>query len=241
MSEQVTAAMLVIGNEILSGRTRDANIQTLAQRLSEIGVVLSEARVVPDIQERVVSALNELRTVYDYVFTSGGIGPTHDDITVDCVAKAFGLNVEVNSRAFEVLENHYGAKDFTEARQRMARIPAGAGLIDNPVSAAPGFVIENVYVMAGVPRIFDAMLANIVPVLRGGCVVLSETLTFMIPESQMAGPLGEVQGAHPKVDIGSYPFFQDGRVGVSVVLRCTDKSLLEAACDNVRDLAEDHA
>lgn len=231
MSEQksVTAAVVVIGNEILSGRTLDKNTNHIASKLTEHGVQLREARVVPDVLGKVVEAVNALRAEYDYVFTCGGIGPTHDDITVDCIAAAFGVPVEVNADAFARLEAHYGAGEFTEARQRMARIPAGATLIDNPVSTAPGFKIGNVHVMAGVPRIMHAMLDNVLVGLIGGAKMLSRTVSCAMPESEAAGVLGEVQARHSDVDIGSYPFFHSGNVGVSVVCRCVDETLLEAA------------
>jgi molybdenum cofactor synthesis domain-containing protein len=227
MNKQVSAAVLIIGNEILSGRTLDKNTNHIALKLAEKGIALREARVVPDVLERVVGAVNDLRADYDYVFTCGGIGPTHDDITVDCIAAAFGVEVEVNQAAYARLLAHYGEAEFTPARQRMARGPAGAGLIDNPVSAAPGFVMGNVYVMAGVPRIMQAMLDNVLIGLAGGAVVQSVTLTCSLPESELAGLLGDVQARFADVDIGSYPFFHSGNVGVSVVLRGVDASALE--------------
>lgn len=230
----VTAAVLIVGNEILSGRTLDKNTNHIASKLAEAGISVREARIVPDVLDKVAGAVNDLRAAYDYVFTCGGIGPTHDDITVDCIAAAFGVEVEVNGDAYARLENHYGEGEFTEARQRMARGPVGAGLIDNPVSAAPGFVIENVHVMAGVPRIMQAMLDNVIVGLEGGEVVQSVTLTCPIPESEIAGILSAVQEGFPAADIGSYPFFHSGNVGVSVVIRGIDKEILDAAAVAVK-------
>jgi len=225
--KQVTAAVLVIGNEILSGRTLDKNTQHIAQKLGDKGILVREVRVVPDVSAEIGAALNAMRARYDYVFTTGGIGPTHDDITVDAVSEALGVDAVVHEGAYARLLAHYGAADFTEARQRMARGPKGAGLIDNPVSAAPGFVVGNVYIMAGVPHIMQAMLDNVLAGLVGGALMQSITLTCAMPESEIAGLLGEVQAQYGGVDIGSYPFFQMGNVGVSVVLRGTDMGALE--------------
>lgn len=229
MDKQVKAAFVVIGNEILSGRTQDKNINYVALKLGEVGVILDEVRVIPDIEERIIATIHDLQDKVDYIFTSGGIGPTHDDITASCVAKAFGVPHEIDARAYDILEKHYGAAEFSPARQRMAMIPKGAGLIPNPVSAAPGFVIGNVYVMAGVPRIMQAMLDHVVQNLKGGAIIQSRTVTSFTPESKIALDLEEIQKRHMDVEIGSYPFFQDGKVGVSIVLRCTDESLLSAA------------
>ncbi len=229
----VTAAVLIIGNEILSGRTLDKNTNHIASKLTEHGVQLREARVVPDVLDRVKEAVNALRGEYDYVFTCGGIGPTHDDITVDCIAAAFGVDVEVHQGAYERLLAHYGQAEFTEARQRMARAPVGAGLIDNPVSAAPGLIVENVYVMAGVPRIMQAMLDNVLLTLKGGAQILSATVTCGLPESEAADVLGAVQARHKGVDVGSYPFFYSGAVGVSVVIRSSDEAALELVVEDV--------
>ncbi len=213
--------MLVIGNEILSGRTQDANINYLAKTMTEIGVRLSEARIVPDQEEIVVEAVNDLRRRYAYVFTSGGIGPTHDDITVDCIAKAFGVEVVEHPEARQILEDFYG-EQLTEARLRMARTPDGASLVVNPVSGAPGIKIENVYIFAGIPRIFRGMVDGIAGELRTGAKLLSHTIVVQSPESALAGLLLETQSNHPEVEIGSYPFQRPGGFGVSVVLRSTD-------------------
>ncbi len=225
----VTAAMLVIGNEILSGRTRDANMHFLAGRLTELGIRLREARVVPDIPEAIVAAVNDLRARHDYVFTSGGIGPTHDDITADCVAQAFGVGIDIQPEARRRLEAHYEAGMLNAARLRMARIPDGAALIDNPVSAAPGFRIGNVMVMAGVPAIFQAMVASVAPGLTGGDPLLSRTVIAQVPEGMVAEDLGALQRQFPDVDMGSYPAFRGGRASTAIVLRATDRARLDAA------------
>jgi molybdenum cofactor synthesis domain-containing protein len=227
----VTAAMLVIGNEILSGRTRDANMYYLAGKLTEIGIRLREARVVPDIEDTIITAVNELRARYDYVFTSGGIGPTHDDITADCIAKAFGVAIDVQAEARRRLEAHYEAGMLNAARLRMARIPDTATLIDNPVSAAPGFRIGNVMVMAGVPMIFQAMVASVAPTLTGGDRLLSRTVLAFVPEGAVAEDLGQLQQQYPDVDLGSYPAFRAGRASTAIVLRSTDKSRLDQAAE----------
>ncbi len=234
-----TAAMLVIGDEILSGRTRDANMHHLAGRLSAHGIDLCEVRIVADKQDAVVDALNALRSAWDHVFTSGGIGPTHDDITADCVAAAFGVGIDIRDDARAVLATNYpgGAADLTPARLRMARIPDGATLIDNPVSKAPGFRIGNVHVMAGVPKIFAAMLEGVVSELAGGAPLLSESVRIDRGESDVAEALGAIAARFDDVSIGSYPFQRDGRFGTNIVLRCPDRDRLDAATNEVRVLA----
>lgn len=226
-----TAAMLVIGDEILSGRTKDANMHHLAERLTEAGIDLKEARVVSDDPSAIIDAVNALRTSYDYVFTSGGIGPTHDDITADCVAKAFGVSIDVREDARALLQAHYdrNGQELNEARLRMARIPDGASLIDNPVSTAPGFALENVHVMAGVPRIFQAMVASVLPTLTGGAPLLSRTLRMFRGEGDLAGPLGKFAEQHPDLSVGSYPFQLDGKHGSNIVVRGQDPEKLESA------------
>src|SRR5262249_11029002 len=207
----ITAAILVIGDEILSGRTKDKNIGYIAEYLTNIGVDLREVRVVPDIEDEIVTALNALRYRYTYVFTTGGIGPTHDDITADCVAKAFGVSIDVDPRAKALLLTRIAEKDLNEARLRMARIPKGADLILNKVSAAPGFRIGNVHVMAGVPSIMQAMLDEVTPTLVTGAHMLSETVRADAREGYIGTELGEIAKAHPQTTIGSYPFFDEGR------------------------------
>ena len=225
----VTAALLVIGDEILSGRTKDKNIGYIADYLTSIGIRLSEVRIVSDVTGEIIAAVNALRQSYDYVFTTGGIGPTHDDITADAVAQAFGVSIDVDPRAVAVMEKRYGPGEFTPARKRMARIPDGAELVANSVSAAPGFMIENVIVMAGVPRVMHVMLDDVVSRLRTGAKMLSRTVRVERPEGLVAPGLGQVQEAHPDVQMGSYPFYEKDLLGTHVVLRSIDESLLSDA------------
>jgi molybdenum cofactor synthesis domain-containing protein len=229
MSETVTAAILVIGDEILSGRTKDKNIGYIAEYLTNIGVDVREVRVVPDIEVEIVTALDALRHRYTYVFTTGGIGPTHDDITADCVAKAFGVSIDVDPRARAMLLTRIAEKDLNEARLRMARIPAGADLIVNKVSSAPGFRIGNVHVMAGVPSIMQAMLDEVAPTLKTGIRMLSETVRADLREGDIGGPLGAIAKAHPETTIGSYPFQEDGRPNTNIVVRARDPQKLALA------------
>jgi len=228
-TQPVTAAILVIGDEILSGRTKDKNIGYIAEYLTNIGVDVKEVRVVPDLEGEIVTALNALRDRYTYVFTTGGIGPTHDDITADCVAKAFGVSIGVDARARALLLTRIAEKDLNEARLRMARIPAGADLILNKVSAAPGFRIGNVHVMAGVPAIMQAMLDEIAPTLRTGVKMLSESVRADLREGDIGTQLGEIAKAHPDVMIGSYPFQDEGRPNTNVVVRSRDAQKLALA------------
>lgn len=229
----VTAALVVIGNEVLSGRTRDANVQTFAKTLGARGVRLKEVRMIADDKAAIVNAVNALRDVYDYVFTTGGIGPTHDDITTDSVAAAFGRPVELNEEAVRRLRYHYGKQTINDARLRMARIPEGAELVDNPVSHAPGYRIENVFVMAGVPRIAQAMLDTVKDQLRGGAPVQSRAVTAYIKEGDIAEPLANIQARFPDVEIGSYPFVRGDRLGTSVVCRGIDAVRAEAVAEEV--------
>ncbi len=226
-----TAAMLVIGDEILSGRTRDSNMHFLAQELTKHGIDLKEVRVVADDAGSIVSATQALRDAYDYVFTSGGIGPTHDDITADCIACAFGVSIGVRDDARAILAERYErmGTELNEARLRMARIPDGARLIDNPVSGAPGFSIGNVHVMAGVPAVFEAMVASVLPQLAGGAPLVSQTVRFDRPEGDIAGPLARLAEEYPALSIGSYPFIQNGAYGANIVIRGSDASLVNEA------------
>jgi molybdenum cofactor synthesis domain-containing protein len=226
----VTAAILVIGDEILSGRTKDKNIGYIAEYMTGLGVDVREVRVVPDVEAEIVAALNALRARYSHVFTTGGIGPTHDDITADAVAKAFGVSIDVDPRAVEMLLERIPRADLNEARLRMARIPAGATLIENSVSKAPGFTIGNVHVMAGVPNIMQAMLDALAPRLRTGKAILSRSIPAGLKEGDIAAPYGAVQSQFPDVSMGSYPGFQDG-IGytTTLVLRARDEARLDAA------------
>ncbi len=225
-----TAAMLVIGDEILSGRTRDSNMHHLAGALTVHGIRLAEARVVADDPAQIKSAVQALSAGYDHVFTSGGIGPTHDDITADAVAAAMGAAIDIRDDARAVLQAHYDrqGQELNTARLRMARIPEGASLIDNPISAAPGFTIGNVHVMAGVPVIFEAMVASIMPTLTGGPPMLSQSLRIVRGEGDVAAPLGQLAAEHPEVSIGSYPFHRDGVHGTNIVVRSQDGAAVDA-------------
>lgn len=231
MAEIVTAAMLVIGDEILSGRTKDKNIGHLADVMTAIGIDLKEVRIVPDEEDEIVAAVNAVRARYTYVFTTGGIGPTHDDITADSISKAFGVPCEYDAKAYQMLEASYIKREmeFTEARKRMARMPRGAEHIDNPVSLAPGFRIGNVHVMAGVPAIFQAMLDNVVPTLKTGTKLISATVHCPFGEGVIGGPLAEIQKAHPDTIIGSYPKYLDGKFWTELVVRARTQEALDAA------------
>jgi len=226
-----TAAMLVIGDEILSGRTRDSNMHYLAGELTKLGIDLHEVRVVRDDPASIVAAVKALSAAYDSVFTSGGIGPTHDDITAEHVARAFGRPIAVREDARALLAAHYAARgqQLNEARLRMARIPEGAVLIDNPISAAPGFSIENVHVMAGVPAIFQAMVASLLPRLTGGAPLLSQTLEIRRGEGDIAGPLADLAARYADLSIGSYPFIREGCYGAHIVIRGSDGARVDAA------------
>ena len=234
MSERtVTAALIIIGNEILSGRTQDANLAFLAQALNEIGIQIREVRIVPDAEADIVEAVNACRARYDHVFTTGGIGPTHDDITSACVAKALGVPFGRNPEAERRLLAYYPPEKVNPARMRMADTPEGAELIDNPVSVAPGFIIGNVHVLPGVPSILQAMFAGLKSRLSGGAVVRSRTITLVCPEGDIALALGGIQTDCPTVEIGSYPFMRQGSFGTSLVLRSTDESAIETAADAI--------
>lgn len=226
-----TAAMLVIGDEILSGRTQDTNTRHLASELTAVGIDLKEVRVVSDDADQIVEALNALRQLYTYVFTSGGIGPTHDDITADSVAQAFGVSADVREDARLALAKNYanGEADLTPARLRMARVPEGATLIYNPVSGAPGFTVENVHVMAGVPAVFTAMVAWLLPQLNAGSALTSASLRVDQPESAVAGPLGVLAARYSDLSIGSYPFIKGGAFGTNLVVRGADPLRVAAA------------
>ena len=231
-----TAGLLVIGDEILSGRTQDRNIAQVASWLEVQGIRLAEVRVVPDVIERIAEAVNALRTAYDYLFTTGGIGPTHDDITVDAVAHALGVPVVIHPRARAILEDYYATRGgMNEGRLRMARVPEGADLIENRMSGAPGIAVGNIRMMAGVPAICGQMLDALTGTLEGGAPLLSETVGGWIQESEVAGLLREVEAAHEGCQIGSYPFFREGRTGANFVVRSTDRAALDACVDALCD------
>ena len=231
-----TAALLVIGDEILSGRTQDKNVAQVAIWLNEQGIRLAEVRIVPDVIERIAAAVNELRAVNDYLFTTGGIGPTHDDITVDAIAEAFGVSVVVHPVAREILERFYESRGgVNEARLRMARVPEGAELLENPLSGAPGVRIANVFIMAGVPSITATMLQALSGKLEGGRPVVSMTVGAFVPESEVANLLRETEAAHDGVSIGSYPFTKDGRFGANFVIRSEDQDIVQQCIDVLSD------
>lgn len=235
----VTAAILVIGDEILSGRTKDKNIGYIAEYLTNIGIELREVRVVPDLMDEIVSALNALRARYTYVFTTGGIGPTHDDITADSVAAAFGVPIDHDPRAVALLSERFPPDQLNEARLRMARIPAGAELIANSVSKAPGFNIGNVFVMAGVPAIMQAMLDAVGPTLKTGTRILSDTVRAGLREGDIGTQLGEIAKAHPQVAIGSYPFWSETGPDTNVVVRSRNPEKLAEAMAAVKAMLEE--
>ena len=215
---RVSAAVLIIGNEILSGRTQDTNLAYLAKKLNEYGIQIREARVVPDIEEEIVATVNSLRAKFDFVFTTGGIGPTHDDITADCIAKAFGASLVINDEIAEILRRRDSPPDIMEMRMRMARVPQGGGLIRNPFGPH-GFYIENVYVMAGIPQVMQAMIGSLEGQLRRGETIESRSVTAYLPESHVARRLGEIQHKYPHIDLGSYPFHRNERYGTTLVMR----------------------
>ena len=236
---KVNAAILIIGNEILSGRTQDTNTSTLATWLNSIGVIVSEVRVIPDIEETIVNTLNVLRKENDYVFTTGGIGPTHDDITAQSVSKAFGLKYEIHKKAFKILEAYYKPGEFNEGRQKMVKMPENAELILNPTSGAPGFSVKNVYCLPGVPSILKSMLGSLKNKIVGGEPVLSHTISLKTVESEIANSLTKVQNQNSDVEIGSYPFFHAGKLGVSIVLRSENKSRIDNCISQVLEFVRE--
>ncbi len=233
-----SAAVILIGDEILSGRTKDRNLGYIADALTAVGIDLRQARVVADDEAEIIEAVNALRARYSYVFTTGGIGPTHDDITADSIASAFGVAIDHDPRATAILEQFYrqNGRELTEARMRMARIPAGADLIENPISHAPGFRLENVFVMAGIPKVMHAMLATVLPQLTHGAPVASRTLEALIGEGDLGDPLKEIQARYDDVAIGSYPFETPGGFGAQIVLRSRNEIALSAAEADVEAL-----
>jgi molybdenum cofactor synthesis domain-containing protein len=232
----VTACVLIIGNEILSGRIQDANLAFLARGLNEVGIRLREARVIPDDENAIVAAVNEARVKFDYLFTTGGIGPTHDDITAGCVAKAFGVPLTVHPDARRLLESHYPPGAVNEARLRMAQMPQGATLLLNPVSRAPGFRIGNVFVLAGVPQVMRATFEELKRNLRGGAKVLSRSVSCALGEGTIAKDLAALQARYPDLEIGSYPYFRRSDFGVTLVVRGTERTRISAAIDELAAL-----
>ncbi len=234
--DRVTAAVLIIGNEILSGRTQDTNLNYIATVLGGWGIQVHEALVIPDVEERIVDCVNQYRREFDYLFTTGGIGPTHDDITADCVAKAFDVPLVIHPDIEAVIRRRPAPEDVMQNRLRMARVPQGARLIDNPTGGPQGFAIENVHVMAGIPRVMQAMLGSLEGKLARGAVVQSRSITAYLGESQVADELSAIQDRFQDLDLGSYPFLKDSRYGTTLVIRGTDIDRLEAAAEEVRQL-----
>ena len=232
---KVNAAILIIGNEILSGRTQDTNTSTLATWLNSIGVKVEEVRVIPDIEKIIIDSLSLLKSSYNYVFTTGGIGPTHDDITAESVSKAFGLKYEIHKEANKILETYYEPGEFNEGRQKMIWMPKNAKLILNPTSGAPGFNVENVFCLPGVPSILKSMLGGLKNEIIGGDPILSYTISLRTVESEIAESLTNTQNNNDDVEIGSYPFFQAGKLGVSIVIRSEDQSKIDKCSSQILD------
>ena len=225
--KEIIAAIIIIGNEVLSGRTKDLNTSTLSIWLNSIGIVVKEVRIIPDIEKKIISTVNELRNKFDYVFTTGGIGPTHDDITAESVSKAFNLEYGIHKEAFSILERYYEQGQFNEGRQKMSMMPTSAKLILNPSSGAPGFYIKNVFCLPGVPSILKAMIGGLNNVLVGGDQILTKTINLKTYESEIAKSLTNIQNNNKSVEIGSYPFFRQGKLGVSIVLRSVNQNKLD--------------
>ena len=231
--DPITACLIIIGNEILSGRTQDANLAIVGKKCDALGIRLTEARVIADVEADIVETVNTCRRLFTYVFTTGGIGPTHDDITAAAIARAFNVEVVRNEEAVDAMDRYYEPRRLTEARLKMADIPEGARLIDNPVSGAPGFQLENVFVLPGVPSIMDAMFDGLTDRLVGGDPILTDNVTTNLLESEIAAGLGVLQEKYPDVSMGSYPYFRKGKLGVNLVLRGTDAGRMNAAADEL--------
>jgi len=232
-NKKVNAAILIIGNEILSGRTQDTNTSTIAIWLNSIGVKVQEVRVIPDIKEKIIETINTLKKLNDYVFTTGGIGPTHDDITAESISKAFSLEYVIHKEAFKILEKYYKPGEFNEGRQKMVWMPKNANLILNPTSGAPGFSVENVYCLPGVPSILKSMLGGLQNEIVGGEPIISHTISLRTIESEIAESLTNVQNNNKDLEIGSYPFFQAGKLGVSIVIRSEKQSKIDKCCSQI--------
>ena len=236
---KVNASIIIIGNEILSGRTQDTNTGTISLWLNSLGIKVEEVRTIPDIEKTIIDTVNELRNKFSYVFTSGGIGPTHDDITAESVSKAFGLKYEIHNEAFKILEEYYKPGEFNEGRQKMVKMPENAELILNPTSGAPGFSVENVYRLPGVPSILKSMLGSLKNKIVGGEPVLSHTISLKTVESEIANSLTKVQDQNSDVEIGSYPFFHAGKLGVSIVLRSENQSRIDNCISQVLEFVRE--
>ena len=238
-STKVNAAILIIGNEILSGRTQDTNTSTLAKWLNSIGVQVNQVRIIPDVEQTIIDTLNVLRKENNYVFTTGGIGPTHDDITAQSVSKAFGLKYQIHKEAYKILESYYKPGEFNEGRQKMVKMPENAELILNPTSGAPGFSVENVFCLPGVPSILKSMLGGLKTKIVGGEPILSYTISLRTVESEIANSLSKVQNQNKDVEIGSYPFFHAGKLGVSIVIRSENRSKIDTCNSQILEFLKD--
>jgi molybdopterin-biosynthesis enzyme MoeA-like protein len=236
VSKDITACVIIIGNEILSGRTQDLNLAYIGKRCDELGIQLKETRVIPDIEATIVACVNECRALFSYVFTTGGIGPTHDDITSASIARAFGLKIVRHPQAVAAMDRYYEPGKLTEARLKMADVPEDSILIDNPLSAAPGFQVENVFVFAGVPLIMQAMFEGITHRLTGGAPILSDNVATNLGESALAEDLAKLQACYEDVSVGSYPYFKKGKLGVNLVVRSTDKRRLAQLADELKSM-----
>ena len=237
--KEIIAGIIIIGNEVLSGRTKDINTSTIATWLNSLGIEVKEVRVIPDDEKIIIETVNELRKKFNYVFTTGGIGPTHDDITAESISNAFNLEYGFHKEAFSILENYYKSGEFTDGRQKMAKMPTTAKLIINPSSGAPGFYVKNVFCLPGVPSILKSMLGGLNNVLVGGDPVLSKTLNLRTVESEIAKSLSDVQNQNNEVEIGSYPFFRAGKLGVSIVLRSTDQKKIDQCNDQILEFIKE--
>jgi len=234
-NKKVNAAIIIIGNEILSGRTQDVNVVAISNWLNELGVKLEEVRIISDIEDSIVKTINDVRKNFNYVFTTGGIGPTHDDITSKSIAKAFNISYGYHKEAYEILKRYYGKSEFNEGRKKMAMLPDKASLILNPSSGAPGFIVDNVYCLPGVPSILKSMLGGLNSKINGGKKILSKTMNLKTVESEIAEPLEKVQNKFKDIEIGSYPFFRKGKVGVSIVIRSTEEKLISICYKDIED------
>ena len=237
-NKKINAAIVIIGNEILSGRTQDVNVVIISKWLNNLGVKLEEVRVIPDIENSIIKAVNEVRKKFNYIFTTGGIGPTHDDITSKSIAKAFNLSYGYHKEAYAILEKYYSKAEFNSGRKKMAKMPKEASLILNPSSGAPGFIVDNVYCLPGVPSILKSMLGGLNNKIKGGKKIFSKTIGLKTVESEISESLEKVQDKYKQVDIGSYPFFKQGKVGVSIVVRSTDENMISACSQDIKNFIE---
>tara|TARA_Y100000590_G_scaffold358678_1_gene414155 strand:+ start:8920 stop:9672 length:753 start_codon:yes stop_codon:yes gene_type:complete len=239
IKKEITAGIIIIGNEVLSGRTKDLNTSTLANWLNSLGIKVEEVRIIPDNENIIINTINKLRNTFNYVFTTGGIGPTHDDITAESTSKAFKLEYGIHKEAFSILEKYYDPGEFNEGRQKMAKMPTTANLILNPTSGAPGFYVENVFCLPGVPTILKSMIGGLNNVLVGGDPILSKTVNLRTYESEIAKSLTDVQNNNKDVEIGSYPFFRQGKLGVSIVLRSLDQKKIDKCNSQILEFVKE--